>query len=368
TGEWSLVWNAERRPVTWTSADGKTVVTSAYDSMGRRCRRQVRVNGTLTRDERYLYRGYLRIATLDALNGDALLHAILWDPSEPEATRPLGLTTSDGTHYSYGHDFTKNVTEMLDETGRLVASYEYDPYGRTVIESGSCAHANPLGFSSEITDRETGTMYYNYRDYNPTDGRWLTRDPIGEQGGRNLYGFVGNSVNIYIDYMGLDIIQDLINLFPDRKHDGKCCSIKTKTTIKLVMAGMNKNEAEIYTNAKTIMRFNKAGKIYPVAEKAFAGVSKSITSASSIIAYAFYYRVFVVCDCQSKWFGNDGTNVYGVVLGPENFGLQINDTTNGFNENNPFPPISVLQNKFTEKYNEYVAKAISWCEGICSKK
>ena len=203
TGEWSLVWNAERRPVTWTSADGKTVVTSAYDSMGRRCRRQVRVNGTLTRDERYLYRGYLRIATLDALNGDALVHAILWDPSEPEATRPLGLTTSDGTHYSYGHDFTKNVTEMLDETGRLVASYEYDPYGRTVIESGSCGHANPLGFSSEITDRETGTMYYNYRDYNPTDGRWLTRDPIGEQGGRNLYGFSrGNSV-MYTDCLGL---------------------------------------------------------------------------------------------------------------------------------------------------------------------
>ena len=159
-------------------------------------------NGILTRDEHYLYRGYLRIATLHALNGDALVHAILWDPSEPEATRPLGLTTSDGTHYSYGHDFTKNVTEMLDETGRLVASYEYDPYGRTVIESGSCAHANPLGFSSEITDRETGTMYYNYRDYNPTDGRWLTRDPIEEQGGRNLYRFVENQPVNSIDIIG----------------------------------------------------------------------------------------------------------------------------------------------------------------------
>ena len=130
------------------------------------------------------------------------MHAILWDPSEPEATRPLGLTTSDGAHYSYGHDFTKNVTEMLDETGRLVASYEYDPYGRTVIESGSCAHANPLGFSSEITDRETGTMYYNYRDYNPTDGRWLTRDPIGERGGHNLYGFVKNNSSRNIDRLG----------------------------------------------------------------------------------------------------------------------------------------------------------------------
>ncbi|MDH3067501.1 hypothetical protein QET40_00060 [Akkermansia sp. N21169] len=52
----------------------------------------MRTNRTLMRNERYLYRGYLRIVTLDALNGDALVHAILWDPSEPEATRPLGLT------------------------------------------------------------------------------------------------------------------------------------------------------------------------------------------------------------------------------------------------------------------------------------
>ena len=94
---------------------------------------------------------------------------------------------------------------MLDETGRLVASYEYDPYGRTIIESGSCGYANPLGFSSEITDRETGTMYYNYRDYNPTDGRWLTRDPIGERGGHNLYGFSRVNPIMFTDQRGLNV-------------------------------------------------------------------------------------------------------------------------------------------------------------------
>jgi RHS repeat-associated protein len=33
---------------------------------------------------------------------------------------------------------------------------------------------------------------YLYRHYDPVTGRWLSRDPIGEQGGINLYGFVGN--------------------------------------------------------------------------------------------------------------------------------------------------------------------------------
>lgn len=46
-------------------------------------------------------------------------------------------------------------------------------------------------------------MYYNYRHLNPADGRWINRDPIQEQGGWNLYGFVNNSI-IYFDLLGND--------------------------------------------------------------------------------------------------------------------------------------------------------------------
>ena len=42
-------------------------------------------------------------------------------------------------------------------------------------------------------------MYYNYRDYNPTDGRWLIRDPIGEISDYNLYRFVKNRINNIVD-------------------------------------------------------------------------------------------------------------------------------------------------------------------------
>jgi hypothetical protein len=46
-------------------------------------------------------------------------------------------------------------------------------------------------------------VYYNYRYYSPELGRWLNRDPIGEGGGRNQYGFVGNDGINRWDYLGM---------------------------------------------------------------------------------------------------------------------------------------------------------------------
>ena len=49
----------------------------------------------------------------------------------------------------------------------------------------------------------SGVFYYGFRYYSPTTGRWLSRDPIGEAGGLNLYGFVGNDGVNRWDYLGL---------------------------------------------------------------------------------------------------------------------------------------------------------------------
>jgi uncharacterized protein RhaS with RHS repeats len=49
-----------------------------------------------------------------------------------------------------------------------------------------------------------GTPYYGYRWYDPLTGRWPSRDPIGEEGGLNLYGFVGNNGVAKFDRLGLD--------------------------------------------------------------------------------------------------------------------------------------------------------------------
>jgi len=62
-------------------------------------------------------------------------------------------------------------------------------------------------FSTKYLDEETGLSYYGFRFYDPRIGRWLSRDPIGERGGMNLYGFVGNNAVNNIDPLGLAFLQ-----------------------------------------------------------------------------------------------------------------------------------------------------------------
>jgi len=57
-------------------------------------------------------------------------------------------------------------------------------------------------FSTKYQDSETDLLYYGHRYYSATTGRWLSRDPIDEQGGLNVYAFVGNNPLTYVDIPG----------------------------------------------------------------------------------------------------------------------------------------------------------------------
>jgi len=59
------------------------------------------------------------------------------------------------------------------------------------------------GFSSEVVDRDLGLSYYNFRYYDANQGRWLSRDPIEEMGGENLYAMIGNDAVGQWDILGL---------------------------------------------------------------------------------------------------------------------------------------------------------------------
>lgn len=200
TGIWSVEYNAENRPVRFTSADGTIVIECCYDSMGRRATKKVITNGSITHHQRYIYRGYLQIACCDLTRAaHPCLWLLTWDPTQLYATRPLAIR-KDGTWYAYGWDLSKNICEVFGQHGYIRTAYTYSPYGE-VTETGDVFQ--PIQWSSEYLDEEIALTYYNYRHYNLVDGRWLTRDTLGENESHLLYSFCKNNVVLSTDYIGL---------------------------------------------------------------------------------------------------------------------------------------------------------------------
>ncbi|MBR1609545.1 MAG: RHS repeat-associated core domain-containing protein, partial [Kiritimatiellae bacterium] len=78
---------------------------------------------------------------------------------------------------------------------------DYSPFGELLISTAP--HPSPFRFSTKHHDPETDTLYYGYRHYSPRLGRWLSRDPLGENGGLNLFVFLENSGGGSLDMLGL---------------------------------------------------------------------------------------------------------------------------------------------------------------------
>lgn len=211
TGIWEVAYNAENRPVTFTKRENniRTVIACKYDYLGRRMSKKVEVtmtdgegNSTTSTilDQQYIYRGYLQIACCDLQRAaHPCLWLIIWDPSQPIAARPLAIRM-DGTWYTYGLDMTKNVWEVFDSSGCIRSAYNYTPYGEVSTEGDV---NQPIQWSSEFLDDELGLVYYNYRHYNPVEGRWINRDPVDNEGGWNLSSYVGNNPISLYDELGL---------------------------------------------------------------------------------------------------------------------------------------------------------------------
>lgn len=212
TGEWQVLYDANNRPIRFSQGSSK--IECLYDYKGRRIAKKTYKDDSLVSSQCFVYDRYLQIAELDGTHATAsqppvLRKSYLWDPSEPEASRVLAQTlyNENGDYIEelyFCHDAQKNTTSLFGILGGRRALYEYGAYGLPLKSEGNAAESNPFRYSSEYHDTELGLIYYNYRHYNPSDGRWLTRDPIQEDGGLNLYGYTDNSPLIWFDYLGTD--------------------------------------------------------------------------------------------------------------------------------------------------------------------
>ena len=109
------------------------------------------------------------------------------------------------TDYQY---YTQNahgdVVNLTDSTGAITKSYKYDAFG--VEQNVDDADDNAFRYCGEYFDAETGTIYLRARYYDPSMGRFISRDSyagkIKEPLSLNLYTYCENNPILYMDSSG----------------------------------------------------------------------------------------------------------------------------------------------------------------------
>lgn len=105
------------------------------------------------------------------------------------------------TAYFHTRDHLGSIREMFTGGGTVVARYDYDPYGRSTTVLGTTP--TDFNFTGLYRHSKSNLDLAVNRTYDPDLGRWLSRDPIEEWAGTNLFCYVLNDPTHWIDPLGL---------------------------------------------------------------------------------------------------------------------------------------------------------------------
>jgi len=111
-------------------------------------------------------------------------------------------STANGAHF-YAYDGNGNVVGLSAAAdGSETARYECEPFGAVLRATGAMAKENRFQFSTKRCDPTADLLLYEYRVLRTDIAKWLSRDPIAENWGDNLYGFVRNDPVRRFDALG----------------------------------------------------------------------------------------------------------------------------------------------------------------------
>jgi len=175
-------WDGLNRLVKVTQ--GTDVYQFSYDGFNRRVSETK--NGTLTK--RFVWDGLTLAEERDSANA---VTKRFFPQGEVQGT----------TNLYYTRDHLGSVREVTDSTGAIVASYSYDAWGKHTLLAGT--DLATFGYTGHYNHPDLALVFAPFRVYDPETGRWPSRDPIGENGGINLYGYVGNNPVNWMDPLGL---------------------------------------------------------------------------------------------------------------------------------------------------------------------
>ncbi len=199
-----------------TAAAAARKLAFVYDYMGRRVKKAVYADNSLISEILFVYEGRNVIEEITRRGDTESSRYFVWGLDLSQSLQGAGgigglLCMADATaSYYYLYDANGNAGQLVNSaTGETAAHYEYDPFGNFTAKAGPYADANPFRFSTKYFDAETDLYDFGLRDYSAKLGRWISRDPIGEKGGINLFVFIDNNPICKIDLLGLTKRSDI---------------------------------------------------------------------------------------------------------------------------------------------------------------
>ena len=203
-GEFDYVYDSASR-LTEVWSNGAMVVENQYDALGRRV-----IKRTPEATHAFVYDDWLLVVERIERSNGMLEQIDYWWGKDISGTLYdaggigglLYIRKNGSEVYVPLYDGNGNVIQYVDKQGTIVASYAYDAFGNTIQKGGVKADELKMRFSTKYSDDEAGLYYFGRRFYSPRIARWLTRDPIEEEGGLNLYAYCGNDLVNRVDVVG----------------------------------------------------------------------------------------------------------------------------------------------------------------------
>ncbi|WP_444894491.1 RHS repeat domain-containing protein [Microbulbifer sp. TRSA001] len=231
----TFAYDLENRLTSYT--DGSTIASYGYGVSGRRLFKTV--DGTTTW---FLWNGAQLIAEFKE-DGNTVSLTKRYD-FLPDNYTPLQVTDAYAS-YSVYSDHLSTPRLIINRDGESIWRSSRTAFGETVTNNdvdgdGQVVVFN-MRFPGQYYDEESGLHYNYFRDYDPSTGRYLQSDPIGLQGGLNIYGYVeGNPVS-NIDPFGLltvpggaecKIVGNKMVCTEPREYEGLSCEQKASSAYR----------------------------------------------------------------------------------------------------------------------------------------